>query len=442
LIFGIFSDNEVEQRWYADWRVVLTGILVTLGLVGYAVFWAYGRFVPRTEEAAEATAPRVGDVVRLPVRFQSAEAVGFAEFEVFAVGGRVQRIDCGGGAFELQAATRSGCLVRHTGGGSTEGVVAEAEVIAEQPGEVALEAEGSFAAPNGQLVATAGFQPQRIAVTGGAAGGTPGGGGDSNTAGRAGGQPSRIAGIDVTHPSGALVRLADDVTIWLLDGGERRYFRTPTEYLSHDFRWEEVILISPEEMQRYPAAGYVGIRGGTLVRDPADNAVYVVHEETRRPVDWTAARFGGYTDGHVVDAQPGEMAAYALADAAAPDAYFANTLLRAAGAEEIYRLTAVGGGLVRAPVSTFGVFLSHGWSFADVIDVPDAVLARWPAGETLYYREGALLSADDRDIYAMEDGKKRYFPDRAAFIKYGYDERNVIRLQRDELAAIPEGAPL
>jgi len=54
------------------------------------------------------------------------------------------------------------------------------------------------------------------------------------------------------HPDGTLIKLATDETIYLLENGKKRPFYTAQVFLSWGYKWDQVVTVTPAELDSYP----------------------------------------------------------------------------------------------------------------------------------------------------------------------------------------------
>jgi dolichol-phosphate mannosyltransferase len=85
------------------------------------------------------------------------------------------------------------------------------------------------------------------------------------------------------------------------------------------------------------------------------------------------------------------------------------------------------------------VFLSHGYHWQQVAPIAQEELDALPDGQSLTFRDGALLRGSDETIYVVEEGVRRPFTAAQDFAGLGYRWENVMAVSDDQLALLPLG---
>ncbi len=55
-----------------------------------------------------------------------------------------------------------------------------------------------------------------------------------------------------SHPDGTLLSTANDKTVFLLENGKKHPFNTKQAFLSWGYKWDQVVKVSPAELEQYP----------------------------------------------------------------------------------------------------------------------------------------------------------------------------------------------
>jgi dolichol-phosphate mannosyltransferase len=88
------------------------------------------------------------------------------------------------------------------------------------------------------------------------------------------------------------------------------------------------------------------------------------------------------------------------------------------------------------------IFLSHGYHWEQIVQVNDDYLARLPEGPPMTFRDGTLLKGSKESVYVIEHGLKRCILSFEVFKQLGYHWENVIIVPDTALEEIKYGPNL
>lgn len=88
------------------------------------------------------------------------------------------------------------------------------------------------------------------------------------------------------------------------------------------------------------------------------------------------------------------------------------------------------------------IFLSHGYHWQQVVQVNDNYLASLPDGPPIPFRDGTLLKSTANPIYVIEHGRKRHILSPEIFESLGYRWKDVITVPDHILNEIKSGPAL
>jgi dolichol-phosphate mannosyltransferase len=91
---------------------------------------------------------------------------------------------------------------------------------------------------------------------------------------------------------------------------------------------------------------------------------------------------------------------------------------------------------------TAEIFLSHGYHWEQIVRVNDDYLAKLPDGPALTFRDGALVKGSKDTIYVIEHGQKRAILSLQIFNQFGYQWKDVITIPDSVLNEIENGRDL
>ncbi|TSC90681.1 MAG: putative phosphohydrolase [Candidatus Berkelbacteria bacterium Licking1014_96] len=124
-------------------------------------------------------------------------------------------------------------------------------------------------------------------------------------------------GADLTGasalPNGALIKTSSAPEVFMLESGSRRHLPSPAVFASQ-FRWQDVVIISPEAMNLYPIGSDYLFRMGTIIKDYDAGSIYFIEREKKR--HFTSPMFYeglGYSwDDYIVDDSTQILDGYAV----------------------------------------------------------------------------------------------------------------------------------
>jgi hypothetical protein len=102
----------------------------------------------------------------------------------------------------------------------------------------------------------------------------------------------------------------------------------------------------------------------------------------------------------------------------------------------------------KRPFDSVEALYSHGYTWPDVLTVPDSILATIPAGAPLSLNIAAYADklikgpSTGAGVFLVKDNTKRPFESAEALYSYGYKWTNVVTVTQYVLDNIPLGAPL
>ena len=100
-------------------------------------------------QTTSVSAELLGSTITTQVSFNASEVVTAADIVISVAGGTIQSVSCGGDVFnDLGTSTGTRCVVFDTTG-STSGVIATVEVLADTLGTLTVSASGTLSTPGG-----------------------------------------------------------------------------------------------------------------------------------------------------------------------------------------------------------------------------------------------------------------------------------------------------
>lgn len=95
----------------------------------------------------------------------------------------------------------------------------------------------------------------------------------------------------------------------------------------------------------------------------------------------------------------------------------------------------------KRPIPSTGVLESR-FDPREVVAAGDRVLASYPEGEPVTFRDGSLINAPEGPVWVISEGRRLGFASAEVFEKLGYSWPAIIPVTEKELSLHPEGPPL
>ncbi|MGA1050495.1 MAG: hypothetical protein ACO3TG_03285, partial [Minisyncoccia bacterium] len=84
------------------------------------------------------------------------------------------------------------------------------------------------------------------------------------------------------YPNGVIIKAVNNPKVYYIENGKKRPIESPN-MLTSQFRWQDMIIVSPVEVDVIPTGSEMTYRDGSLLSNRG--AVYVISDGKRRPID-------------------------------------------------------------------------------------------------------------------------------------------------------------
>jgi hypothetical protein len=233
----------------------------------------------------------------------------------------------------------------------------------------------------------------------------------------------------VSFPNGILLKATNNPKVYYIDNGTRRPIESPN-MLRSQFRWEDLVVSTPVEVDALPMGAAMTYRDGSLLSNRG--VVYVVSDGAKRPIE-SASTFlqKGYKWSNVIAVSDAELAPHTQgAMLTAGDKHPNGSLLLRPGGE-VY---IVKNGQRRYIPSPLIFEARYRWE--SLIPVSEAYLNTYPQGENEFYPDGLLISSAT-GVYMMQNNVRQPITSPEVFESYGLNWGQVRRATDFELSIIP-----
>lgn len=233
----------------------------------------------------------------------------------------------------------------------------------------------------------------------------------------------------VIFPNGILIKSTDDPKVYYVEDGEKRPIESPN-MLRSQFRWEDVVVTTPTEIEALPTGAEMTYRDGSLLSNRG--VVYVISDGQRRPIDSPATFLEkGYKWSNVIAVSDAELAPHAQGAMLNASAKHPNGSLLLAPNGEVY---VIKGGKRRYIPSPLIFEARYRWE--SLISVSQTILNSFVRDIDEFYPDGLLISSES-GVYIMQNNVRQPITSPEVFESYGLNWGQVRRATDFELSIIP-----
>ena len=233
----------------------------------------------------------------------------------------------------------------------------------------------------------------------------------------------------VSFPNGILLKATNNPKVYYIENGKRRPIESPN-MLRSQFRWEDLVISTPVEVDAVPMGAEMTYRDGSLLSNRG--AVYVISDGARRPIE-SASTFlqKGYKWFNVIAVSDAELAPHPQGSTLTVGDKHPNgsLLLRPGG--EVYTIKNGQRRYIPSPL----IFEAR-YRWESLIAVSEDYLNTYPRGENEFYPDGLLISSAT-GVYMMQSNVRQPITSPEVFESYGLNWGQVRRATDFELSIIP-----
>ncbi len=241
------------------------------------------------------------------------------------------------------------------------------------------------------------------------------------------------------YPSGTLLRVGTNPTVWYIDGGKRR--AVAAGVLAARFRGVTVRRVTDKtHLDLYPEGQVLGYADGTLLKIRTNPTVYIVAEGKKLPFASAEAFVGlGYKSVNIKVVRDADLALHATGAPIASSASLpSGTLVMKAGDKTVWYIDKG----VRRAISSLDIFNTWKFNSRSIITVSAEKFDAIPQGSLLPYPDYTLVKGSAAATYFIENGKKRHIVSGSAFIANQFNARSVKKVPDSVIAQMVDGSDI
>lgn len=220
------------------------------------------------------------------------------------------------------------------------------------------------------------------------------------------------------YPNGALIRTSNS-GVYVVKQGVKRPIIDPIVFLSHHYKWEDILIVSEASFNSIPTGDALPLREGFLVADRT--TVYVIEQGIKRPIASPEVFLGlGYKWSNISTPSNAVLNLH-------PTGSILSDINQIPNGSVVFS-EGTGAYLIengkKRPFSTPYTYLSR-YSWNDLMKIRRDLLDTFPTTTEIYPQEGSIIR-DDGAVYWVENNKKRPFASPQAFLGLGLSWEKVV----------------
>lgn len=241
--------------------------------------------------------------------------------------------------------------------------------------------------------------------------------------------PFGVEANSTNFPNGILLKATNSPKVYYIENGTRRPIESPN-MLRSQFRWEDLVVSTPVEVDALPMGPDMTYRDGSLLSNRG--VVYVISDGTRRPIESPSTFLQkGYKWSNVISVSDAELAPHPQGSMlTAGDKHPNGSLLLRPGGE-VYTIKNGQRRYIPSPL----IFEAR-YRWDSLIQVSEDYLNTYPKGENEFYPDGLLISSAT-GVYMMQNNVRQPITSPEVFESYGLNWGQVRRATDFELSIIP-----
>lgn len=233
-----------------------------------------------------------------------------------------------------------------------------------------------------------------------------------------------------SFPNGILLKSTNNPKVYYIDNGQKRPIESPN-MLRSQFRWEDLVVTTPNEIDALPNGPQMTYRDGSLLSNRG--GVFVISDGQRRPIESPSTFLQkGYKWSNVIAVSDAELAPHSQGAILTSSSNHPNGSLLLKPGGEVY---VIKGGQRRYIPSPLIFEARYRWE--SLIDVSESYLNTYPQGVNEFYPDGLLISSAT-GVFMMQNNVRQPITSPEIFESYGLNWGQVRRATDFELSIIPE----
>lgn len=244
--------------------------------------------------------------------------------------------------------------------------------------------------------------------------------------------PNNIMARQISiYPNGVIIKAINTPKVYYIENGKKRPIESPNMLISQ-FRWQDIIITSPVELDAIPTGPNMTYRDGSLLSNRG--VVYVISDGMRRPIE-SANTFiqKGYKWSNIIAVSDAELAPHPQGSILTTEDKHPNGSLLVGPEGAVFIIKNGQRRYIPSPL----IFEAR-YRWTSLIPVSEEYLNTYTQGDNELYPDGLLISSKT-SVSLMQNNTRRPITSPEVFESYGFNWGQVRRATDYELSIIPEG---
>ncbi len=244
--------------------------------------------------------------------------------------------------------------------------------------------------------------------------------------------------FNLNYPDGTLLQAKNEPTVWLIQNNTRRGFASKAALYSR-FDPKAIIQVEGNELEKYPVGAPLKFANYSLLRSPRGTVYLLVDDTIRGIVSREVFRSIGFNPEEVIPVTDADLKDYQEGEhITLSSAYPAGGLLQNIKTGAVFYVKdGERQGIIDRSI------LDINFKKRPLIRVRPEDLEKYPDIGALKLKDGILAAAKGANaVYVIAGGERRPIVSGEAFEKLGYSWQNIVIVPEKVLALHPEGKVL
>ncbi len=241
-------------------------------------------------------------------------------------------------------------------------------------------------------------------------------------------------------PDGAIVKVAGENTVYLIQAGKIRPFMSKAAYLSR-YNQNEIITVEPTDIVSYQKGVPITLPNYSLVQAPS-GMLFLLIDTAKHPIASQAVlKSIGYNPGEIEDISEEELETYSNSTfITSASIYPLGAVVQEKKSKQLYYIK----NGIRYIIPSMDV-VKNVFPSKKIITLNLAQISKFDFDPTkvISFKDGTLLKIKgSREVYVTSNGQLRLIPNETIFKNLGYNKKNIIETSEQTLTHFTMGEPL
>lgn len=236
------------------------------------------------------------------------------------------------------------------------------------------------------------------------------------------------------HPTGTLLKVADEPGIYLIEYGYKRPIHSWSAFLSR-FNPDLIIEVPSHVLDAYPEGRSIDFPNYSLLQDEAGNIYLLVDDALRHIDSMETFRQIGFMEDEIVEIDNADLVLFDEGDPITATTTFPQGVLM--------QLTTTGAVFYiengsRHPIVDRAIMDAKFPNRTPILVEPVEV-EQYTEGHQVTLPDGYLIKGSEPTVYVIAEGERRPIPSESVFLSYGYSWDDILVLDDVAVNAHPLG---